>query len=820
MNSHTTPPCHRLCYRTRFPPPTGKQKFVCLAKIITLLLCLRSTPHLGAGSPGVDNHTVALWLFDEPTYPNVILTDASRYGYDLRLQATYDQWHLRTGGKGEPPADPLHAEGIYGLVPGNFGNALYVPDTRIAKVIWPDNRQRYSSASMLAQVDDIPERFNLGYLDWTIECWFQSEGPQTTPATLFELRNEQDYPRGLPMENAIRFMPGRESFQLISQTTQDTSDLDGEPGTEYFFELTIPSDGAKLNDGAWHHLAFCYTADQRQISHYVDGEIQSLPSQGGFLPMIGVLAFFSLGGDCKGKLDEYRISDIARYSEEFTRPSSFSRNYSPISKPIAKPNGPPLIFGPDQESGAPVHLGKRKHVLIDDALVDSLTNLVFRPQPPQLWQVTDFRNTKAWEPTPRFGSTIPDVSTIWDEGHELRMIYTNGGMWGGKSHVVCLATSRDGLHWEKPELNLYPWEGDFQTNIIIPNAGQGALIKDPNPASPNAERYKMLQWSYYRGYYLYTSPDAVHFYRNETVGLPLDTDGSTTFFWDDQRGLYHAYFRVVSEDRSIRRRSGHLEIKDLFKPWPFNPIKSPFLDDLVLAVPARGEIPVIDTGGQVYRFKAHKYAWAPDTYVAFPWRYASDSNVRPGSFLMVSRDGSQWTRYEEPYYFPSGWELDGREVIEALTEHGLIRRGNTIWQYGTVRFTEHGGALYGGVEHEGGTHDRLLRLEQRLDGFVAVEPGNEDKGAGTLVTKPLSFTGDRLQLNVDASLGNVRVEIQDADGRALPGFKLGDCIPNSEDNTELVVHWRSGTSLEKITEQPIRLKIQLDNARLFAIQFQ
>ena len=56
-----------------------------------------------------------------------------------------------------------------------------------------------------------------------------------------------------------------------------------------------------------------------------------------------------------------------------------------------------------------------------------------------------------------------------------------------------------------------------------------------------------------------------------------------------------------------------------------------------------------------------------------------------------------------PYYLGPGWQLDDRQVLEALMEKGMIRRGDEIWQYGNVRFTEHGGALYGGVEHEGGS---------------------------------------------------------------------------------------------------------------------
>jgi hypothetical protein len=231
-------------------------------------------------------------------------------------------------------------------------------------------------------------------------------------------------------------------------------------------------------------------------------------------------------------------------------------------------------------------------------------------------------------------------------------------------------------------------------------------------------------------------------------------------------------------------------------------------------------MPIIDTGGQVYRFKAHKYEWAPDTYVAFPWRYSFEANVRPGSFLMVSRDGTHWTRYEDPYYFPSGWKLDGREVLEALMEHGIIRRGDKLWQYGTVRFTEHGGALYGGEEHEGGIHDRLLRLEQRLDGFVAVEQTDTSKGLGSLLTKPLTFTGGQLMLNADASGGSVRVELQDAAGTPIPGFTLADCIPLRENAVAGRTSWKSGPNLASLAGRPVRLRIEVNRARLFAFQFQ
>lgn len=794
-------------------PPIDPRTPAWIAGLLWALTCSAGV------SPGVDEHTVALWLFDEPNYPNVLLTDASPHQYDLRFQSAYGEWWVRTEGKGEPPAKPLHLEGKYGLVPGKFGRALHAPGTAIARVVWPDNRQRYSSAPMVGSSNDVPERFNIGYFDWTIEFWFKAEGSQQGTATLYKVRNEQDYPRGLPMENALRLAPDRTAFVLVSRTTTETSADIGGPSATHLFELPVPTDTARLNDGGWHHLAFTYTAAERQLRHFVDGRLQPLPGKGGFLPMLGVLKELTICEDLAASIDEYRLSGVARYARDFAPPGSFSRAHGLDPRPVNRPNGPPLLFAAGRDPAAPLALGSRKHVLIDGAIVDTKSNIAFRPQPPQVREVTGFRNTEPWEPTARMGSTIPDLVTVWDEGEELRMLYTNSGMFSGKPHVICLAVSRDGLHWEKPVLGLHSWEGERDTNIVIAHAGQGALIKDSNPASAPDERYKLLLYATYRGYYLFTSGDGVHFRRNETVGHPFDNDGSTTFYWDDQRGLYHAYFRAVSEQREIRRRTGHMEIPDLFTPWPFKPTEWPWIDDLVLARPARGEMPIIDTGGQVYRFKAHKYEWAPDTYVAFPWRYVFEANVRPGSFLMVSRNGTHWTRYEDPYYFPSGWNLDGREVLEALMEHGIIRRGDKLWQYGTVRFTEHGGALYGGKEHEGGIHDRLVRLEQRLDGFVAVVP-EDGTAAGSLVTKPLTFTGERLVLNADASGGSVRVELQDATGKPIPGFTLAECVPFRENAVAGRATWKSGSNLASIAGRPVRLNIEVARARLFAFQFQ
>lgn len=466
-------------------------------------------------------------------------------------------------------------------------------------------------------------------------------------------------------------------------------------------------------------------------------------------------------------------------------------------------------------TGSALHLGTRKHLFIDGALIETANKVRFVVQTPSRYAVTDFLNDRPWEPTPRFGSTIPDICSIWDEGYELRMLYTNGGMWGGKPHVICIARSKDGLHWVKPELGLKSWEGTLRNNIVLAHACQGSVIRDPNPLVSPEERYKFVAWCMYWGFYVFTSPDGIHWRRNESGALPFDPDGSISLFWDDQVGRYRAFIRAMFEE-GVRRRIAFLDIPDLLKPWPFRPVDRPYLGDMVLARPISGEVPLIDTGGQVYRFKAVKYRWAPDTYLAFPWRYVAEENVRPGSFLMVSRDGEHWIRYEDPYYFEAGWSLDGRKVLEALMEDGMIRRGDRIWQFATVRFTEHGGVLYGGKEHEGGVHDRLLRLEQRLDGFVALEAGKE---TGRVITKPFVFHGSKLFLNL-AAQGSARVGFLDENNRPIPGYSLADCEPIRADSVAYAVSWRgSGESVEALAGRVVKLEFELTDTKLFALQF-
>ena len=91
---------------------------------------------------------------------------------------------------------------------------------------------------------------------------------------------------------------------------------------------------------------------------------------------------------------------------------------------------------------------------------------------------------------------------------------------------------------------------------------------------------------------------------------------------------------------------------------------------------------------------------------------------------------------------------------------------------------------------------------------------------GELLTKPIRFTGKKLALNFSTSAaGSMRVEIQDAEGNAIPGFSLDDCPPQFGDTIERTVTWKNGGDVGSLAGKPVRLRFVLQDADLFAFHF-
>lgn len=744
-----------------------------------------------------DEHTVALWLFDETPYAYNTLTDAGIYEYDLRL-----------------------FEGI--LAAGKFGNALKTsPGSEYnayyaewaGKVCKERMRRPKGEPSGLWGPTIAPEKILAAAAGGgcTIEFWVKFVLRASGESVIIDMGHAYDTGMKIVLE------AGGSQFRIENAYGGYTA--------------RCSTNSKSLFDGQWHHVAFTCSAGNNEVKHYLDGREQGkasitatakrpvprsiIPSS--FVRPEGYEAFDTLGDvkkyrlhrfnlslgenrhgvqDVDAMLDEFRISDVIRYSGEFSVPGSFSRNYGGNAPERAAADGPALLFAADSARGV-VQLGSRKHMFIDDVLLDSKHDVRLVCNAPGNRQELNFwPDASAWRPS------VVDV-----DGKVFMYAPESYGSDKGNTH---LRISGDGLNFSEPKLGLYEYEGKRENDFVISMRPlYGNFFKDTRSGIRPEEKYKMMAWLSNRGIYLYISPDGLHWRRNETAMLPIISGGDAETYWDDQRGVYSTFLRrdtghYTAENPGSGRAALYFESSEVFKTWPFRMLAKPYFHTFSLPCPT-GEGPTIfkeNETGQVYRTRAIKYPWAPDVYVSFPWRYRAEDQTRRVD-LGVSRDGLNWKFYAGQQWYmvpPEGSD-------EVLSMYGLIRRGDEIWQY-----MDEGGA-HGSTA--GRTKARVYsRVIQRLDGFVSLDAG---KTAGTAVTRPLIFEGDKLTLN--AAAGRVLVEIEDENGKAIDGFSLDECDAIESDSIRHVVLWKGSSNLSRLSGKTVRLKFEMRETKLFALQF-
>ena len=135
----------------------------------------------------------------------------------------------------------------------------------------------------------------------------------------------------------------------------------------------------------------------------------------------------------------------------------------------------PLTLGPE---------GTRRELFVDRFLIAKLTGdakqHLHTPEPREVVLTTE----EPWE-----GNTSA-YYTVFRDGNRFRMYY-RGSHWdtGTKKathrEVTCYAESRDGIHWVKPKLGLFEFNGSKENNIVLDGLGTHWFVafKDNNPDS-------------------------------------------------------------------------------------------------------------------------------------------------------------------------------------------------------------------------------------------------------------------------------------------------------------------------------------------------
>lgn len=455
----------------------------------------------------------------------------------------------------------------------------------------------------------------------------------------------------------------------------------------------------------------------------------------------------------------------------------------------------------------PIDVGDRKQLFLDERFIAEKERIELRANPPQ-----------------KLGPLKDDKGQPL-RGHIARVLDIDGKarLYLGHEDVQILE-SDDGLAFRRTGAK--PIGGQFPT-----------IFHDPHETDPN-KRYKLFHLeiaepfdSAKHGVFASTSADGITFTKVGRV-FPFFTDNPCIVNWDDRIRKYVIYTRAFDYESNNQRRIGRIETDDVLKPWPFTKT------DKHRIFPSVKNIPVVysadkDDGpdSDVYYSAATPYE---GVHLMFPSHFRH-FNAKDHSFIVppakgkwddygpletrlaVSRDGVNWSKLNrEPYIAPG--LADEWDRWYAVAGPGLVRRGNFVFQYYYSSGRLHDSAILrpeyaGAAKPEGG----VGVVKQRLDGFVSADADNR---GGWLRTPPLVFKGRTLRLNIDTgSFGTAFVELQDADGRPIPGFTFAECEEIGGNFIDQAVQWNGKADVSALAGRSIRIQIRMKRARLYAFRF-
>ena len=165
-------------------------------------------------------------------------------------------------------------------------------------------------------------------------------------------------------------------------------------------------------------------------------------------------------------------------------------------------------------SSTPIPVAAAKQLFIDGRFIASSRNVELRMNPPaKLGPV--LLPERPWE-----DKSIGFCASVLEHDGVFKLFYRADSHAAGAS--VCLATSTDGLHWDRPRIGLYEFGGSKDNNIVFRDTdnseayrGVGETVVFLDPHGSPEQRFKLIAskgWPDPKtaGLYCHSSPDGVH----------------------------------------------------------------------------------------------------------------------------------------------------------------------------------------------------------------------------------------------------------------------------------------------------------------------
>lgn len=405
--------------------------------------------------------------------------------------------------------------------------------------------------------------------------------------------------------------------------------------------------------------------------------------------------------------------------------------------------------------------------------------------------------------------------------------------WETYKECICVAESYDGIHFKKPIVGNYDYNGTKENNIVyLKEDGMMdnfSIFYDENPNCPADEKFKALSSVYFNGLRnnleYFASADGYTFRSMGILPLHGMFDTYNVTFWDKKTQRYFIYYRNFhkadgSEFNEDEKISDVSDIRDVrvatstdFKNWAehgriafeegqpdtplyTNQITKYFRDENVfLGFPTRYD----DREKDIENFKFFPHA---DRRKLVQEKFGREGRVVNDCLIMTSNDGFTFNRRDDAFLSPGietryNWEY-----------------GNCYPAYGLVETEAEDGApneisFYMGENYRT-KNVHFRRYTMRLDGFFSWYGKN---CGGEIITKPVVIDGENMFVNFSSSAhGGLQIALLDEDDNVIDGYEsyviFGDTINRPVEFEK---------PLSNLYGKKVKMRIKLQDCHLYSL---
>ena len=471
---------------------------------------------------------------------------------------------------------------------------------------------------------------------------------------------------------------------------------------------------------------------------------------------------------------------------------------------------PPYLKAPP--AVIPIDVGRQ--LFVDDFLVETTTltrshhQAEYHPGNPVV------KPDREWEQRGGEPGAMPFSDGVWYDPEDGLF-----KMWYRIRVGTSYAVSRDGITWEKPELDVKPG-----TNIVQPDGRDSSTVWLDLEEADRARRFKMFRVGSGWRIRIHFSGDGIH-WTPEVAECGPGGDRSTVFY-----NPFRKVWVFGLRTGALGRARFYHEGADLLEAakWQAG-VPVPWIG----ADPLDEPYPGYDSphwARQLYNLDCTPYEslllglftiWHGDCGQGEtgprggPLTEKMKEDLAAGrpkiNLVKVgfSRDGFHFARPDRrPFLGVSERRGDWNWGNVQSAGGGCLVVGDRLYFYCSGRA---GLSWPGSTGKDAGQSTGLAFL--RRDGFASMDAGEAE---GTLTTRPVKFGGKYLFVNVECPAGELRAEVLDEEGRPIAPYTKENCAPVRADSTLQRVRWQGADDVAALAGRPVKFRFHLTNGRLYA----